>query len=132
MTLSPFGSTRTMSNEGTIGVGAAGGGVGSCDGMPAECCRAVPGGETVGVIALDSDVGEVMPASRPSPPGVRGASTMPNQLIRKISPTATRIAMVIRPCALWTNSLRPWIILTSHHNMTLKSFHLEGVTVVKG
>src|SRR5215218_2714204 len=88
MTLSPFGSTRTMSKDGMIATGAAGAGYSSFGEIPAACCREAPGSGTVGVAALESAVGEEVPPAGPSTAGVRGAPTMPNQLIRKTSPTA--------------------------------------------
>ena len=118
MTLSPFGSTRTMSNDGMIGAGAAGAGVDSFSKMPAAWCREAPESGTVGVGALESAVGDDIPVARPSIPGVRGAWTMPNQLIRETSPTATRIATAVRPCARCTNLLRPSVLLTRHQNMS--------------
>jgi hypothetical protein len=121
MTLSPFGSTRTMSKDGAIGAGAAGARGGSLPKPVTACCRGVPASGPVRAGGLEAAVGKGIPAagpaSRASGPGSRGASTVPNQPSRETRPTVARTATAARPRGRRTNWLRFSITLTRHHRV---------------
>jgi hypothetical protein len=118
MTLSPFGSTRTMSNDGAIGAGAAGARGGS---LPTACCRRLPASGPVRAGGLEAAGGKGIPAAGPAScafcPGSGGALTVPNQLRRETRPTVARTAMAARPRGRRTNWLTSSITLTRHHRV---------------
>ena len=121
MTLSPFGSTRTMSNDGAIGAGAAGARGGSLPKPVTACCRRVPASGPVRAAGLEAAVGKGIPAAGPascaSGPGAGGASTVPNQPRRETRPTVARTAIAARPRGRRANWLRSSITLTRHHRV---------------
>jgi hypothetical protein len=119
MTLSPFGSTRTMSNDGAIASVAAGARGGSLP-KPMAACRGVPASGPVRTGGLEAAVGKGIPAGPASCafcPGSGGALTVPNQPRRETRPTIARTAMAARPRGRRANWLRSSITLTRHHRV---------------